>query len=62
MTENGSGRSVLSQLDADELLAMRENLQAAAQLDYGPPGRRVPVSLCIEMEKVLQLMALETRR
>lgn len=51
-----------SGLDADEILAVRENLQAAARLADGPPARRVPESMCDEIDQLLQILELLTRK
>lgn len=54
--------SYLVGLDADEIAATRENLQSSAMLvDGGPPGRRVPQSLCTEIEKSLHYFELAVR-
>lgn len=51
-----------SSLKADEILAARENLQDALVLQKkGPPGRRVPESLCVEIDKLLHTLELSIR-
>ena len=56
MTDQRCVRSILAQLDHAELLAMRENIQAAARIEGGPPARRMPESLCAEIETLIELL------
>lgn len=53
--------SYLIGLDADEIAATRENLESAAVLQSGPAGKRVPLSLCTEIEKMLYYFELAVR-
>ena len=53
--------SALHQLDADEVLAIRENVQSAKTSQDGPPSRCLPEGLCVEIEKLLELLELEIR-
>lgn len=53
--------SALHQLDADEVLAIRGNLQSARSVADGPPRRCLPESLCLEIETLLELLELEMR-
>lgn len=45
--------NTLLQLDADELLAMRENLESCLPIESGPKARRVPETLCEEIQTLL---------
>ena len=60
----GANKPVLTliQLDADEILAVRENLQSASRLSDGPPARRIPEGLCSEIDQLLRLLEEEVRR
>ena len=49
------------QLDPDEVLALRENLEAAISLYDGPHARRVPETLCAEIDQLLRLVELDLR-
>jgi hypothetical protein len=51
----------LSGLDPDEILATRENLEAALRISGGPEARRVPESLCSEIAQLLYLLELAAR-
>jgi len=51
----------LLQLDADEILATRENLDCARPITGGPPARCVPENLCTEISILLELIELEIR-
>ena len=53
--------SALSQLDPNEVLAVRENLESAKVHMPGPPARVVPEGLCDETVKLLTLLELEIR-
>ena len=61
MRENRAAGSAIVQLDADEILALRENLEASIALYDGPPGRRVPESLCAELDQLLHLVEMDLR-
>jgi hypothetical protein len=52
----------LSGLDADEIFATRENLEAAIRISEGPAARRIPESLCIEIDQLLYLLELAVRQ
>lgn len=52
----------LSGLDPDEIFATRENLEAAMRVNEGPVSRRIPESLCIEIDKLLYLLELAVRQ
>lgn len=52
----------LSGLDPDEIFATRDNLEAAVRENYGPASRRLPESLCVEIEKLLYLLELAVRQ
>ena len=52
----------LSGLDPDEILATRENLEAALRITEGPKARRVPESLCDEVSQLLYLLELAVRQ
>jgi hypothetical protein len=52
----------LSGLDPDEILATRENLEAAVRISDGPEARRIPESLCFEIEQLLYLLELAARQ
>lgn len=62
MSEGPHKNTTLLQLDPDEVLAVRENLEASIYIDGGPPSRRVPETLCVEIEKLIKLMELEIRK
>ena len=53
--------SAIAQLDPDEVLALRENLEAAIFLYDGPRARRVPETLCAEIDQLLRLIELDLR-
>jgi hypothetical protein len=55
-------RDFLSGLDANEILAVRENLESATRLDGGPCARRIPESMCVEIDQLLYLLELGVRR
>lgn len=57
------GRRVsnLGALDPDELLAIRENLEACRRATVRPASRVVPESLCVELEQCLRLLEAEVR-
>lgn len=57
-----NSREILSGLDPDEVFAVRDNLEAALKLSSGPPARRIPESMCIEISQLLYLLELATRR
>lgn len=52
----------LAGLDADVLLAVRENMEAAPRLADGPSARRIPETMCLEIEQVLRLRELTVRQ
>ncbi|MEP2735457.1 MAG: hypothetical protein ABJP34_04090 [Erythrobacter sp.] len=52
----------LSGLDADEILAVRENMEAAVRLKGGPDARRIPERLCGEVEQLLYFLELAVRQ
>ncbi|MEE4317750.1 MAG: hypothetical protein V2I74_12300 [Erythrobacter sp.] len=52
----------VSVLDPDEILATRENLEAAIKVSDGPASRRIPESLCVEIEQLLHLIELAARQ
>ncbi len=52
----------LSGLDPDEILATRENLEAARRVHDGPVARRLPESLCEEIDRLLYLVELAVRK
>ncbi len=52
----------LSGLDPDEIFATRENLEAAIRVIGGPASRRLPESLCVEIEQLLYLLELAVRQ
>jgi hypothetical protein len=49
-------------LDPDEIFATRENLEAAIRVPDGPASRRIPESLCVEIEQLLYLLELAARQ
>ena len=53
--------SYLIGLDPDEIAATRENLESAVELQDGPAGKRVPLTLCTEIEKILHYFELAVR-
>ena len=55
-------QEILSGLDADEILAVRENLEAALRIAGGPPARRIPETMCKEIQQLLYLLELAVRR
>ena len=61
--EMAMGRRVsnLGALDPDEILAIRENLEACRRATAGPASRVVPESLCVELEQCLRLLEAEVR-
>lgn len=58
--DNGQERTYAA-LAADEVLAAVENLEDCLRLTDGPPGRRVPETLCLEIERLLTLFSKELR-
>ncbi len=46
----------------DDLLALRDNIQACRPTSDGPPSRVVPESMCSEIESVLRYLEAEARR
>jgi len=61
VTKRNENLDALSQLDADEVLAVRENLESARKIPDGPKARCVPESLCIEIDGLLRLIELAVR-
>ncbi|MGB3470865.1 MAG: hypothetical protein WBA51_08595 [Erythrobacter sp.] len=61
MTRQSPHFNAVLQLDADEVLALRENLQAAITYYDGPPARKVPETLCAEIDQLLRLIELDIR-
>ncbi|MEP2608556.1 MAG: hypothetical protein ABJH57_01915 [Cyclobacteriaceae bacterium] len=49
-------------LDADEIFAARDNLEAAVRLRTGPKARRIPEGLCVEVDQLLYLLELAVRK
>lgn len=62
MTEEHHKSTAFLRLDPDEVLAVRENLEASIRIGDGPPGRRVPETLCAEIGNLLRLIEVEMRR
>lgn len=56
------GDQTLAGLNADEVFAVRENLEAAARLADGPSARRIPEAMCVEIEQLLRLLELAVRK
>lgn len=52
----------LSGLDPDEIVEIRENLDAAIRENLGPASRRLPESLCVEIEQLLYQLELAVRQ
>ena len=52
---------ILIGLDADEIFAARDNLEAALKLKDGPPARRIPETMCVEISQLLYLLELAVR-
>lgn len=52
----------LSGLDATEITAVRENLEAAIRISEGPAARRIPETMCAEIDQLLYLLELAVRR
>ncbi|MEM6827699.1 MAG: hypothetical protein AAF553_07125 [Pseudomonadota bacterium] len=48
-------------LAADEVQAVVENLEDCVRLTDGIAGRRVPETLCLEIESLLKLLSREFR-
>ncbi|MEM9085963.1 MAG: hypothetical protein AAGB23_08575 [Pseudomonadota bacterium] len=59
--DNGHDRTY-AVLAADEVLAVVENLEDCARLAGGIAGRRVPETLCLEIERLLGLFSEELRK
>jgi len=53
---NNNFAEAIASLDADELLAMIENISRCRHGVDGPPNRIVPESLCEEVEALLILL------
>ena len=41
--------------DLDDIFALRDNLETCRKAEVGPPGRFVPESMCIEIDRILEL-------